>query len=361
MEARPVRSGSVIARRYRAVRKIASGAMGEVWEAVHVELAHRVAVKVLRADALESREILVRFAREAFLLAHVQSEHVVRVIDFAPRGRHGPALVMELVEGPTFADRLHEGGVSLAESVDVAIDVLHGLRAMHEARVIHRDVKPGNVILRKLHDGRTRAVLIDLGVGRMLEPVCDDGDVAMDERAEVTSADRVVGTIEYMAPEQIVSCQTAGPLVDVYAVGAMLWRAVAGEHPFGDKHGADLIQEKVRTPVPRLRSGRRDSIGRRLENVVERAVAFSMRDRYQSADAMLDALESLRSAMRDEAIGLEESAEDIVTVRAPRVRSRRRKALIAIAAVCATALAALSTELIRHTPPAVHEVGVTTQ
>lgn len=117
----------------------------------------------------------------------------------------------------------------------------------------------------------------------------------------------------------------------------------------------------MRTPVPPLRSGRHDSVGRRLEGIVHRAVAFSVRDRYQSADEMLDALESLRSAMRDAEATFELAAEDIVTVRAPRVRSRRRKALIAVAAVCATALAALSTELIRHTPPAVHEVGVTTQ
>jgi len=340
MIAQPVHCGSVVARRYRATRKIASGAMGEVWEGVHVELGHRVAIKVLRRDALECREILVRFAREAFLLARIDSEHVVRAIDFAPRGRHGPALVMELADGPTFADVVHDGSCSIEYAIDVAIDVLRGLSVMHARGVIHRDVKPGNVIVQRMHDGTKRAVLIDLGVARVQSDATEERIVGK----ELTTADRVVGTLEYMAPEQIASCKTAGPQVDVYAVGAMIYRAVTGSHPFGDKRGVELLREKIKKPMPRLRTGRRDPAARRLEAIVARAVAFSTRDRYPTAAAMLADLEALRDAIASGTVA-ELSAWSL-----PKLG--RKKALLAVAAACATAIAACSTEYVRHSPPA---------
>ena len=310
--------------------------MGEVWEGVHVELGQRVAIKVLRREALECREMVVRFAREAFLLARIQSEHVVRVIDYVDRGRHGPVLVMELLEGPSFADIVHREHVPIDEAVDVAIDVLRGLQAMHAARVIHRDVKPGNVVLRETHDGKRRAVLIDLGVGRLADDALAD---------ELTTSDRVVGTLEYMAPEQILDCQHADAAVDVYAVGAMLFRAVAGAHPFGDKRGVELVREKIHRPVPPLRTGRDDAIGRKFEAIVQRAIAFSPNDRYRTADELLGALERLRDDIRAAPI-----APPLAPVRA--IRAQRRRIAIAVAAAGAALFAACSTEYAgAHAPP----------
>ncbi len=322
MSIQPVHAGSVVARRYRATRRIASGAMGEVWEGIHVELGHRVAIKVLRKESLECREMVARFAREAVLLARVHSEHVVRVIDWVDRGRHGPVLVMELLEGTSFAEIVNDQRVSLEDAVEVAIDVLRGLQAMHAARVIHRDVKPGNVVLRRMHDGSRRAVLIDLGVGRLA-----DDDVKVEE---LTTSDRVVGTLEYMAPEQILDCQNANEAVDVYAVGALLFRAVAGVHPFGDKRGVELVREKIHRPVPPLRTGRRDAIARKFESIVERAIAYSPKDRYATADALLTDLEQLRA--------------DIRVVRPMAVRRTRRRIVLGVAAAFAALFAACSTE-----------------
>jgi serine/threonine protein kinase len=159
MSIQAVRLGVVVARRYRATRRIASGAMGEVWEGTHVELGTRVALKVLRKDAT-CQEMVARFVREAFLLARVQSDHVVRVVDFMRRGRHGPVLVMELLEGSTLADILHHKCLPIAEAVEIAIDLLRGLDALHANNVVHRDVKPANVVLRQAPDGSRRAVLM---------------------------------------------------------------------------------------------------------------------------------------------------------------------------------------------------------
>ncbi|HEX4512743.1 MAG TPA: serine/threonine-protein kinase [Polyangiaceae bacterium] len=344
MAIQPVRSGSVVARRYRATRRIACGAMGEVWEGVHVELGTRVAIKVLRKEAFDCREMVMRFAREAFLLARIQSEHVVRVIDYVERGKHGPVLVMELLEGPTFADIVHRERVPIDEAIDVAIDVLRGLQAMHAAHVIHRDVKPGNIVLRQTSDGRRRAVLIDLGVGRLVEHEEADGSIEV-EVEELTTSDRVVGTLEYMAPEQILDCQNADASVDVYAVGAFLFRAIAGVHPFGDKRGVELIREKIHRPVPPLRTGRRDAIARRFEAIVQRAIAFKAKDRYPTADELVADLERLRRDMRAQVSPVELAPRHLRPVVPPplptmRVRARKRKVAIFAAAACAALFAA---------------------
>jgi serine/threonine protein kinase len=318
--------------------------MGEVWEGVHVELGTRVAIKVLRKEAFECREMVMRFAREAFLLARIRSEHVVRVIDYVERGKHGPVLVMELLEGPTFADIVHRERVPLDEAVDVAIDVLRGLQALHAARVIHRDVKPSNVVLRQTSDGTRRAVLIDLGVGRLVEHEDDDGSVEV-ELDELTTSDRVVGTLEYMAPEQILDCQNADAAVDVYAVGALLYRAIAGAHPFGDKRGVALIREKIHHPVPPLKTGRRDGIARRFEAIVQRSIAFKAKERYATADALLADLERLRRDMRAHVAPVELASRHVRAVVPPplpsiRARARKRKVAIAFAAACAALFAA---------------------
>ena len=344
MPNQPVRSGSVVARRYRATRRIASGAMGEVWEGVHVELGTRVAIKVLRKEAFECREMVMRFAREALLLARIQSEHVVRVIDYVERGKHGPVLVMELLEGPTFADIVHRERVPIDEAVDVAIDVLRGLQAMHAAHVIHRDVKPGNIVLRQTSDGRRRAVLIDLGVGRLVEHEEADGSIDI-EIEELTTSDRVVGTLEYMAPEQILDCQNADASVDVYAAGALLFRAVSGVHPFGDKRGVELIREKIHRPVPPLRTGRRDGIARRFEAIVQRSIAFKAKERYQNADELLADLERLRRDMRAQISPTLLATRHLRPIVPPplptmRVRARKRKVAIFAAAACAALFAA---------------------
>ncbi len=335
MSFEPVECGETIAGRYRVTQRVASGAMGEVWEGVHIALGHRVALKVLRKESFDREEIVLRFAREALLLARIKNDYVVRVIDFIDASAHGPVIVMELVEGPTLAEVLHEEKLTLAQTVDIAIDMLRGLRAMHASRVVHRDIKPGNVVLRKTHDGTRRATLIDLGVARLMDGVTEGEEIDCSmleepfERDEITSDGRVVGTVEYMSPEQILRCHDVTPQCDVYAVGAVLYRIVAGMHPFGDTHGVDLVRMKVSTPVPPLDAGS-DAIARRLEAIVARALAFAPNARYGSAAELLRDLEKLR-----------------VDMRAP-VRKQRRvhrakvltRVVIAIAAVCAVGFAA---------------------
>jgi serine/threonine-protein kinase len=181
-------------------------------------------------------------------------------------------------------------------------------------------------------------VLIDLGVGRLLEsPATVSGDYLVSMDPEITPADGVVGTPEYMAPEQVLSCRGANAAADVYAVGAVLYRAVAGAHPFADKHGIDLLYEKLHTPVPRVATGRRDVAATVFENIVDRALAVSPADRFESAEELRAALEQLRIMLRPSSLPyelVELRAEDVELVVPPplphdRVRMPTRRQAVA--------------------------------
>jgi serine/threonine-protein kinase len=268
--------------------------MGEVWEGAHVELRLRVALKTLRREMLGNNEVLARFSREAFLLGRVQSEHVARVFDFVVDPKLGPVLVTEFVEGPSLATVIESKRMSVEEGIDLAIDVVTGLRELHRAHVVHRDVKPANILLRPIGDGKHRAVFVDFGVSRLL-PEGQSGDQLL---TEITTCDRALGTMEYMAPEQILSSRDATAAADLYAIGAILYRAVAGHHAFRDTQGIDLLKRKLGEAAPPLDTGRDDRVAKGFEEVVARSLSRAPEDRYEVTDEMLADLLLLRDTAR---------------------------------------------------------------
>jgi serine/threonine protein kinase len=285
--------GAVVARRFRAERRIASGSMGEVWAGDHVRLKLKVAMKILRREAQANHEIVTRFSREAFLLGQIQTDRVARVYDFVSRGRYAPVLVMELVDGPSLAQVLSTKQLPVEDAIRLGLDLAKALRDLHAAKVVHRDLKPANVMLRPRPEGEFRTVFVDLGVSRLLsDEAADDGD----QLTEITTADRCVGTMEYMAPEQILSSRSAKPSVDVYAVGAILFRAVAGHNVFGDLGGLELARKKLSESPPALSTGRSDLVARGFEEVLARALSPSPDDRFEGAEELLTELSYLRDA-----------------------------------------------------------------
>jgi serine/threonine-protein kinase len=265
--------------------------MGEVWAGEHVRLKLRVAMKVLHREAHANHEIVARFSREAFLLGQIQSDHVARVYDYVATGRYAPVLVMEYIDGPSLAEALGAGPMSVGEAIALGVDLARALRELHSASVIHRDLKPANVMLRPQRDGGHRAVFVDLGVSRLQSEEDPDSD---EQLTEITSADRCVGTVEYMAPEQILSSRSATAAADIYAAGAILFRAVAGHNAFGDLGGVELMRAKLREAAPALRTGRDDAVGKGFERIVARALSQSPDDRFASAEELLRALCTLR-------------------------------------------------------------------
>jgi serine/threonine-protein kinase len=292
--------GAVVAQRFCARARIASGAMGEVWVGDHVQLRVPVALKVLHPEAMAHREIVTRFSREAFLLGQIRSNHVARVYDFISRSRYGPVLVMEFVNGPSLAEVVKSRRLSVEEAIHLGIGLATAVRELHAANVVHRDIKPANVLLRGCPDGTFCTVLVDLGVSRMLR---QEGLDESDQLTEITMADRAVGTAEYMAPEQLVSSRDATPAADLYAIGAVLFRAMTGHNVFGDLSGTDLARRKLDGRAPRLETGRTDMVARGLEEVVRHALLKSPEERFESADEMLVELSLLRDSARRAALG----------------------------------------------------------
>jgi serine/threonine protein kinase len=227
-------AGDVLAGRYSVKGLLARGGMADVHRG-HDSVADRwVAVKAFRADAGDTTD-LRRFERETRLLARLDHRNLVRLLD-AGHYRGVPYLVLELVEGPTLTQRLHQGPLPSAQAQQVARDLARALAHVHAQRVVHRDVKPSNILLAP--DGR--ALLSDFGIAKL----ADD--------TRLTAARTTIGTAAYLAPEQIGGGETTGA-ADVYALGLVLIEALSGQRPFdGSQHemlAARMTQDPYIPPV----------------------------------------------------------------------------------------------------------------
>jgi serine/threonine-protein kinase len=215
--------------RYRLVRMIGSGGMGAVWEAEDETLGRPVAVKVLSESLAAGERAVRRFEREAQAAARLSGPCIAAVYDFG-RSEGRPYIVMELVRGETLADRLaREGSLPPQEAARIATQVAEALEEAHRAGIVHRDVKPGNVMLTPAGDVK----VMDFGIAA----------AAWAER--VTTSGLVLGTPSYLAPEQAKSEKTT-PASDVYALGAMLYEMVAGRPPFVAESPVALALAHVR-------------------------------------------------------------------------------------------------------------------
>jgi serine/threonine-protein kinase len=191
---------------------------------------------------------------------------------------------------------LQEQLLSVEETIELGVDIASALCDLHHAHIVHRDLKPGNIILQTLQGGRHRAVVVDFGVSRLMSGSEPDED---DEVTGITRADMAVGTIEYMAPEQILNSRAVTSVSDIYATGAILFRAVAGRHVFGNiASDAELAQKKLMTESPPLTLDRNDKLSDGLIRVVTRALRRKPVDRYQSAEDLLNDLLPLRDLAR---------------------------------------------------------------
>uniref|UniRef100_A0AAU2VEM8 non-specific serine/threonine protein kinase n=1 Tax=Streptomyces sp. NBC_00003 TaxID=2903608 RepID=A0AAU2VEM8_9ACTN len=235
----------LLAGRYRVVEQLGRGGMGVVWRAHDEVLGREVAVKELRtfsdASAPELGDLRLRMQREARAAARVRHPSVVAIHDVTEHeGR--PVIVMELVDGPSLDDVLGERGVlEPGEAAAIGAKVLEALAAAHQAGVLHRDVKPGNVLL----DASGRVVLTDFGIAAMDDP--GDGSAT-----HLTRSGELVGSLDYLAPERAQG-QEPGPASDVWALGATLYAAVEGAAPFRRTSTWSTLNAIVVEPLPQAR------------------------------------------------------------------------------------------------------------
>ena len=299
--------GLTVAGRYRLVRMVGAGGMGEVWAGDDTKSKRRVALKRLLPAAAKHHEVVTRFKREAFFLGKIQSPYVARVIDFLDDDTFGLVIVMEFIEGPSLAHALDDRNFSIEEAITVAGDVLRALVDLHGAKIVHRDLKPGNIILAKTPSGVQRAMIVDFGISRLL---ASEGDA---EVTGITRANIALGTVEYMAPEQILNSRDVTPVTDLYAVGIILFRAVRGHHAFGERRGEELARAKLVEDAPPLDVGRTDAVATGFYELVARSLKKRPAQRFQSAQEMLVEVERLQSLMR-QGYELDETTTDGVKV-----------------------------------------------
>ncbi|MDL1950667.1 serine/threonine protein kinase, partial [Acidobacteria bacterium ACD] len=270
--------GDRIARRYRLVRFVAQGGMGEVWEALDETLGQRVALKMIRRDLLSRPVVMERLKRETSLARRVTHPNVCRLYDIgehedARTGERVTFLTMELLDGPTLEETIRtRGRLSPAEALPLAVQMAEGLAAAHEAGVVHRDLKSANVLLVPTSDG-SRAVITDFGLARSS---LEDGT-----SLGLTSADATVGTPAYMSPEQAEGLP-AGPRADVYSLGVVLYEMVTGRWPHSGPTPMSTLLKRLREPPPSPRDVVPD-LDPRWEAVILRCLAVSPQDRFASA------------------------------------------------------------------------------
>jgi eukaryotic-like serine/threonine-protein kinase len=261
---------------------LGSGAMALVFDGVHKQTKVSVAIKLLEGTSRGSRELRERLAREAVVLASVESPHVSRLLGYGWEGEQ-PFLVLERLEGETLATLLRrEKRLTPARMVDWVEQLLVGLRDCHRANIIHRDVKPANIFLESL-PGHTDAVvkLIDFGVARLNE-IANAG-------ASLTSTHHLIGSVGYMAPEQLEYAKGVAPTADVYAAGVVIFRCLSGRLPFVGRSFEALTKLKTEATAPALSTLPGMPPNPVLDEFLSKALSRDTAARFATATEMLEA------------------------------------------------------------------------
>ncbi len=263
--------------RYRLARVLGEGGMGRVYAAMQPDLGSRVAIKVVADKHADNPVQLDRFFAEARAVNLIRHENIVNVIDLdrLPDGR--PVIVMELIEGQTLRSIVRAGFPPIGGVLQAMIEVLGAIAAAHAIGIVHRDLKPDNILV----TASGRAKVLDFGIAKL----------AVDLPGQVmprTGTGVVMGTPEYMAPEQIDG-GTVDARCDLYAVGVVLFEAITRQLPFAGRHGYQLLRAHIEEPPPSPR-GLRPELPEALERVILTALAKQRGQRYESAHAMANAL-----------------------------------------------------------------------
>ncbi len=303
------RPGRVLSGRYRLIRPIGHGAQAAVWVAEHLALSTQVAVKLIDPSLAQRPDAVTRFRREATAAAALRSPHVVQIID------HGideeqPFIVMELLEGQDLFERLEKRDrLSLRETARIVSQVARALTKAHESGVVHRDLKPENVFLAHNVDDEIVKVL-DFGVAKVKDP--------MRVNSQKTRQGQLLGTPQYMSPEQVKGTTDVDFKADLWALGIIAFQCVTGDLPFDSDGVGDLLLQITIGEIPtpsRVLPG----LPKSFDAWFSRACARKAADRFGSAMDMARALEDLVAALPE--------AKATASVARPVIRKRPRSSV----------------------------------
>ncbi len=293
--------GQVLSGRFRIIRLIGFGGMGEVYEAKDLDLGERVALKTIKPEIASQPRSLARFKKEIQLARRVTHPNVCRMIDL---GHHRPPpgdpsacvvtfLTMELLEGETLAARLRrERRMATVEALPLVQQMAEALAAAHDAGVVHRDFKPANVILVPLKSGGqgVRAIVTDFGLARAVAAAdrVDDRAAGENPPSSGTAGGHIIGTLAYMAPEQLKGCQ-ATPATDIYALGLVMYEMVTSKRPFPGGPLLGGTYQRLTQPPPSPRVLVRD-LDLRWEQAILRCLEIDPGKRFARALDVIAAL-----------------------------------------------------------------------
>jgi serine/threonine protein kinase len=278
------RVGELVGEKYRILRVIAEGGMGVVYEAQHAVVKRRFAVKFLRTDLADRRDLLTRFHREAQAAGALESENIAAAIDFGILADGTPYIVMEHLVGESLGSLLaREGCLPLERAVDLCLQACRGMQAAHAAGIVHRDLKPENLFLCRREDGTDLVKVLDFGIAKLEQ---------IELNSAATRTGTILGTPAYMSPEQARGDKSIDYRTDVYGLAAILFEMLSGKAPHpGDSHNA-ILHHIATQPAVSLRSVLPD-LPTLLVDTVERALSCNRDQRHASVEELALALAPL--------------------------------------------------------------------
>ncbi|MGA7120501.1 MAG: serine/threonine-protein kinase [Polyangiaceae bacterium] len=278
--AESARLGELLADKYRIEALLGSGGMGQVYSALHVELGHRVAIKVLRS---RDPGAAVRFLREAQTCARLSTEHIARVFDLGRLPGGAPFIVMEHLTGEDLAHVIVRGPVAPGDAAMYLREACAALTEAHARGIVHRDLKPANLFLTTREDGRALVKVLDFGISKFA------ADQGLAGAEAVTFTGAIVGSPLYMSPEQILGHDDVDARTDIWSLGVVLYELLTGKTPFREPT-LPALSVAIATQTPVKPSSIRAAIPPGLEAVIMQCLEKNRASRFASAQALSEAL-----------------------------------------------------------------------
>ncbi len=303
--------GELVGQKYRVERKIGQGGMGEVYLGLNAELGQRVAIKFLSRKLAHDEGIVARFLNEARSYCKVNHPNAVTLLEYGQHDDGTLYIITEFVEGMNLAETLKETGpLGTQLVVSLGMQMCEVLSVAHAQGVIHRDLKPDNVMLMPLARGRYAVKVLDFGIAKIMDD--DDGPT--------TETGSVFGTPEFMSPEQARG-EGADPRSDIYAIGIILFFMVTGKLPFRGKNKLAVLNKQLNDKPPRPSVLRPDlDVSLRLESVIMKCLNKSASGRYANAEDLHEALEEIGSQGGQGTARMPSGHKDANSIKAPTVR-----------------------------------------